>query len=144
MYVRRFAQVRVKTKLSDARFGQRAAYLKVAPPLRLTTRPHFDRIAGPKCYASIQFVNQSGNSPNSSPHFLREFGSLTRESISVPLYTTVLYSFIVRSVHCGGRVGISFDSLLRSFTQIHHFLCYKYNNSANDTSSNGILEFDET
>jgi len=91
MYVRRFAQVRVKTKLSDARFGQRAAYLKVAPPLRLTTRPHFDRIAGPKCYASIQFVNQSGNSPNSSPHFLREFGSLTGNrflSLCTRLYCT--------------------------------------------------------
>jgi len=136
MYVRRFAQVRVKTKLSDARFGQRAAYLReVAPPPRLTTRPHFDRIAGPKCYAGIQFVNQSGNSPNSSSHFLREFGSLTGNR-----FLSLCTRYCIVLVHCAEcTLWRASWNLLRFFIKVFHantpcfVLQVRYNNYANDT-----------
>jgi len=147
MYVRRFAQVRVKTKLRCAVRLKGCLFKGSSPALRLTTRPHFDRIAGPKCYASIQFVNQSGNSPNSSPHFLREFGSLTgNRFLSL---CTWLYCVLVHCAECTlwrGRWN-----LLRFFIKVfhantHHVLYYKYGIitllmiwSSNDTS-----EFDET
>lgn len=74
-------------------------------------------------FSGIQFVNQSGNPPNSLPRFLREFGSLTGNrflSLCTRLYCTCSL--------CGctlwrGRVGTSFDSSLNSFTREYAVFC---------------------
>jgi len=101
-------QVRGKTQLSVCMwFRQRVAYLREVaqqrvPPLRLMVAwalsLSLSLSDGPKCYAGIQLVNQSENSTNSLPRFLRGFCSLAGKSrvnrSPVPLYASIIF------IHC--------------------------------------------
>lgn len=102
-----------RSSLSGARFRQRVAYLREVLAASFTTVVLVRSLSldDPKCYAGIQLVNQSENSPSSLLCFLRGIRLFSRESheesIPVSLCAPVLYSFIVPDVRCEGEESSS-------------------------------------
>lgn len=121
------------------------------PPLRLTAvRALTWPDDGPKCYAGIQLVNQSGNSPSSLPRFLRGFGSLAGNPAEIDfcpfvrLYCTrSLYGCTLRVARGRGEGrGREGWSLLRFFSKPFHTNTLRFVSIINSALSDPRLLLD--